>query len=409
MESASSGAARMFESFTQAPPDPILGLNDAFKKDTRSDKINLGVGVYQDENGQTPTLACVKRAERLILDRDAAKTYLPIEGSPAYGTAVRELLFGKGSPHVSNGRAITAHAPGGTGALRVAGDLLKQKLGAKKVWLSNPTWANHAAVFQAAGLETSSYPYYDDKAQQLDFLGMKAQLEKLGKEDVVLLHACCHNPTGIDPSNEQWQDLAQVAKKAGFITLFDFAYQGFGEGIEADAFPVRAFAEHDLEQLVCSSFSKNFGLYNERVGALTLFAREAEVAARALSQLKATVRSNYSNPPSHGGAIVATVLTTPDLEAQWRSEVDVMRARIASMRSLFVETLRNKGVTQDFSFIARQKGMFSFAGIAAHQVDLLKEKHAIYAVRSGRINVAGMSESTMSRLCEAVADVLRTA
>lgn len=396
----------MFESFTQAPPDPILGLNDAFKKDARADKINLGVGVFQDEQGKTPTLACVKRAELLILERNAAKTYLPIEGSPEYGKVVRELLFGKDSAHVSNGRAITAQSPGGTGALRLAGDLLKQKLGAKKVWLSDPTWANHAAIFQAAGLETATYPYYDEKTQQLDFAKMKGQLEKLGHEDVVLLHACCHNPTGIDPTQEQWRALAGVAKTAGFITLFDFAYQGFGEGIDADAFPVRAFAELDLEQLVCSSFSKNFGLYNERVGALTLLARDTEVAARALSQLKVTIRSNYSNPPSHGGAIVATVLTTPELAALWRTEVDTMRDRIAAMRSSFVQTLKKKGVTQDFSFIAKQKGMFSFAGITAQQVDILKEKHAIYAVRSGRINVAGMSEATMSRLCDAVADVL---
>lgn len=396
----------MFETLQMAPPDPILGLNDAFKKDPNPEKINLGVGVFQDEHGKTPTLECVKRAEKKILELGAAKTYLPIEGSPEYGRFVRALLFGKGDARVTDGRAVTAQAPGGTGALRVAGDLLKQKLGLKKVWLSDPTWANHGAIFQAAGLETGSYPYYDAATQSLSAEAMLGALDKLGPSDVVLLHTCCHNPSGIDPNHAQWEAIAAVAKKRGFMPLFDFAYQGFGDGIEEDAWPVRHFAAAGLDLVVCSSFSKNFGLYNERVGALTLLSSSAEAADRALSQLKVTIRSNYSNPPSHGGAVVAIVLADPELSALWQTEVDAMRARIAKMRTLFVETLKKKGVKQDFSFIASQKGMFSFAGVTPEQVDKLKEKHAIYAVRSGRINVAGMREATMDRLCSAIADVL---
>ena len=397
----------MFESFSQAPPDPILGLNEAFKKDDNPNKINLGVGVFQDESGKTPTLACVQRAEQMIVDQGAAKTYLPIEGSPEYGRHVRALLFGAGDARVSDGRAVTAQAPGGTGALRIAGDLLKQKLGAKKIWLSDPSWANHGQIFAAAGLETAAYPYYDASTQGLAFEKMVAQLEQLGAGDVVLLHACCHNPTGIDPTPAQWDQLAALAKQKGFLPLFDFAYQGFGDGLDEDAAAVRKFADAGLELLVCSSFSKNFGLYNERVGALTLLSRDKDVAARALSQLKVTIRSNYSNPPSHGGKIVTTILTDPELTAIWHRELDAMRARIAKMRVLFVDTLKQKGVAQDFSFIAKQKGMFSFAGITPEQVDRLKEKHSIYAVRSGRINVAGIREATMDRLCDAVADVLR--
>jgi aspartate/tyrosine/aromatic aminotransferase len=396
----------MFEKFTMAPPDPILGLTDAFKKDPNPNKINLGVGVFQDETGKTPTLECVKRAEEKLLAQGSAKTYLPIEGTAEYGQHVRRLLFGRDHALVADGRAVTAQAPGGTGALRLASDLLKSKLGAKCVWISDPTWANHPAIFNAAGLETRSYAYYDADTRGLAFDKLLDTLKQTAPGDVVLLHACCHNPSGVDPTPEQWREIAALAKKQGFLPLFDFAYQGFGDGVEEDALPVRAFADAGIEILVCSSFSKNFGLYNERVGALTLVARDQEAAARALSQLKSTVRSNYSNPPFHGGAVVSTVLGDPELSALWLKEVNAMRERIARMRSLFVETLAKKGVKQDFSFIVRQKGMFSFAGISPEQVDLLRDQHAIYAVRSGRINVAGMSESTMERLCGAIAEVL---
>ena len=396
----------MFETLEMAPPDPILGLTDAFKKDANPNKINLGVGIFQDESGKTPTLECVKKAEAKLLAQGAPKTYLPIEGSADYGRVVRGLLFGAKSSLVTDGRAVTAQAPGGTGALRVAGDLAKTKLGAKRVFVSDPTWANHQAIFQAAGIEPVNYAYYDAATRGLAFDKLLASLSKAGPGDLVLLHACCHNPTGVDPTPAQWQEIANLAKKQGFLTLFDFAYQGFGDGVEEDALPVRLFAEQGIELMVCSSFSKNFGLYNERVGALTLLASSKDAGEKALSQLKVTVRSNYSNPPSHGGAVVTTVLSDAELSALWLNEVNAMRDRIAGMRKLFVETLKQKGVKQDFSFITKQKGMFSFAGISPEQVDRLKNEYAIYAVRSGRINVAGMSTSTMDRLCSAVAAVL---
>jgi aspartate aminotransferase/aromatic-amino-acid transaminase len=397
----------MFESLQIAPPDPILGLTEAFKKDPNPNKINLGVGVYQDDEGRTATLQSVRRAEALLLEQAASKTYLPIEGAPDYGKHVRTLLFGAQDPRVQDGRAVTAQSPGGTGALRVAADLAHSKLGLRRVWVSDPTWANHQQIFQAAGLEVETYPYYDAPSHGLAFDKMVAGLARASEGDLVLLHACCHNPSGVDPSTPQWEVLAQLAKEQRFTTLFDFAYQGFGEGIEADAAPIRAFLDRDLELFICSSFSKNFGLYNERVGALTLVANDVDAGQKALSQLRVTVRSNYSSPPSYGAGIVSKVLGDPELSALWRTEVDAMRARIARMRSLFVETLKAKGVAQDFSFITHQKGMFSFAGITPEQVDQLREKHAIYAVRSGRINVAGMRESTMDRLCSAIADVLR--
>jgi aspartate/tyrosine/aromatic aminotransferase len=397
----------MFETLQMAPPDPILGLTEAFKKDPNPNKINLGVGVYQDEGGRTATLASVRRAEALLLEQAAPKTYLPIEGSLEYGKQVRTLLFGAQDPRVNDGRAVTAQSPGGTGALRVAADLARGKLGLRRVWVSDPTWANHQQIFQAAGLEVETYPYYDAASHGLAFDKMIAGLSRATEGDLVLLHACCHNPSGVDPTTPQWEVLAQLAKEQRFTTLFDFAYQGFGDGIEADAASVRAFIERDLELMICSSFSKNFGLYNERVGAVTLVANEVEAGTKALSQLRATARANYSNPPSYGGAVVTKVLGDPELSALWRSEVDAMRARILRMRTLFVETLKQKGVKQDFSFIAHQKGMFSFAGITPEQVDRLREQHGIYAVRSGRINVAGMREATMDRLCSAIADVLR--
>jgi aspartate aminotransferase len=397
----------MFDTLEMAPADPILGLTEAFRRDTNPHKVNLGVGIFMDAHGKTPTLAAVRAAEARLLEKDAPKTYLPIPGDATYGAAVRELLFGAGSEVVTQNRARTAHTPGGTGALRVAGDFLRAVLGKKRIFLSDPTWANHNKVFAAAGLEIATYPYYDAATRGLDFEGMRAALAKLGPDDVVLLHGCCHNPTGVDPTPEQWAALADVWAERGFVALFDLAYQGFGQGLEEDVVAVRAFAARGRELLVCSSYSKNFGLYNERVGALTLVAGDDGAAERAFSHVKATVRANYSNPPMHGAALVSTILGDAALRAQWEEELTGMRRRIRTMREALVQGLKAQGVAQDFSFLTQQNGMFSYTGLTAAQVDALRERFAVYVVRSGRINVAGITEQNLPYLCEAIAAVLR--
>ena len=396
----------MFEKVVAAPADPILGLTEAFRADSRSHKINLGVGIYKDESGATPILHCVKKAEQKLLTDEKTKNYLGIEGNIEYGRIVQQLLFGQHSALVASGRAKTAQAPGGTGALRIAAEFVVRNSLAKTIWISDPTWANHVSVFQAAGLTVKWYKYYDAATKGLDFAAMQASLSDAQAGDLVLLHGCCHNPTGIDPTTEQWRALARQSAAAGWLPLFDFAYQGFARGIEEDAEGLRIFAECHDELLVASSFSKNFGLYNERVGALTLVAPDAPQAEAALSHIKRVARANYSNPPAHGGAIVAAVLNDSALRSQWEEEVAEMRERINTMRHLFVETLQEKGVAQDFSFIARQRGMFSFSGLSPEQVKTLRERYAIYIVGSGRISVAGMTEGNMDYLCTAIAEVL---
>ncbi len=396
----------MFENLEMAPPDAILGLTDAFKADARPEKINLGVGVYKDEQNATPVLQSVKRAEELLLKGETSKSYLGIPGSPAYGVCVRELLFAADHEIVTTGRAQTAQTPGGTGALRVAADFIHTKFPGASVWLSNPTWANHNAIFESAGLTVKTYPYYDAANKCLDFAAMTAALEGVPAGDVVLFHGCCHNPSGMDPDAGQWAALAKLTLEKGILPLFDFAYQGFGSGLDEDAAGLRQFCTAGRELLICSSFSKNFGLYNERVGALTLVGATAEAAASAFSHVEKAIRSNYSNPPFHGGAIVTTILSDATLRAEWIGELDAMRGRIRSMRESFVQTLKDKGVAQDFSFIASQNGMFSFSGLNPDQVKTLREKDAIYIVGSGRINVAGMTPENMGPLCDAIAAVL---
>jgi aspartate aminotransferase/aromatic-amino-acid transaminase len=396
----------MFESIELAPPDAILGLTEAFKKDARPEKINLGVGIYMDENNQTPILQSVKRAEERLLSDEKSKSYLPIPGSPAYGAAVQQLIFGADHDIVARKRAVTAHTPGGTGALRVAADFIKKTLPRARIWISAPTWENHAAVFRAAGLEVLTYPYYDDQNKGLAFDAMLASINAVPAGDVVLFHACCHNPTGMDPSLEQWRALAAACAARGFLPLIDFAYQGLGDGLIEDAAGLRVMCEAQPELIVASSFAKNFGLYNERAGALTIVSANEDVAQRVFSQLKICVRTNYSNPPAHGGAIVTTVLNDPELRTLWEGEVKEMRDRINGMRALFVSTLNAKGVARDFSFITRQKGMFSYSGLNRAQVDALCEQHGIYVVGSGRINVAAMTRKNMDALCGAIAAVL---
>ena len=398
----------MFDSITPAPPDAILGLTEAFKKDPNPRKVNLGVGVYKDAGGATPVLDTVKEAERRLLSSEKTKSYLPIDGSPEYDAASQRLVFGDSHEIVTVGRSVTVQAPGGTGALRVAGEFVAIVNPGATVWLSDPTWPNHPSVFESAGLKVASYPYFDPATNGIDFERMLATIRTIPAGDVLLLHGCCHNPTGVDLSPAQWQAVAEVAAERGLLPLLDFAYQGFADGLEEDAAGVRTIAAHCPEMFVASSYSKNFGLYNERVGALTLVARSAEAAEAALSHVKRCIRANYSNPPAHGGEIVRTILGDPELRRRWEGEVTAMRQRINTMRHLFVETLNEKGVDRDFSFIARQRGMFSFSGLNPAQVKALRERHAVYIVGSGRISVAGMTEGNMDYLCEAIADVLKT-
>ena len=398
----------MFEKLDKAPADPIMGLTEAFRQDPSPHKINLSVGVYQDANGRTPVLDTVKKAEQRLIEKQTSKSYLPIDGSPDYAAAVKELVFGAGSAITAEGRAVTAHTPGGTGALRVAADFLRRQFPGSRLWMSDPTWPNHPKVFEAAGLETQTYPYFDASANTLNFDGIRDALASVEQGDAVLLHGCCHNPTGADLTPAQWDEVGVILADRKAIPLVDFAYQGFADGLEADAQGVRALCKRVPNALIASSFSKNFGLYNERVGALTVVGSSADAADKALSHVKQAIRSNYSNPPAHGGCIVTTILGDAELRAEWEKEVTAMRERIMKMRTLFVDTLRDKGAPQDFSFLKEQRGMFSFSGLTKSQVETLRERYSIYIVGSGRINVAGITEANMEPLCTAIADVLRS-
>ena len=389
---------------SMAAPDAILGLTEAHAADPNPDKMNLAVGVYKDASGKTPVLKCVKEAERRLIDSETTKGYLPIDGPADYREHVRALIFGDA---IEASRIAVAQTPGGTGALRVAANFLLTQLAPIRIWMPTPTWANHPAVFDAAALPSDSYRYLSSDRTSLDLDGM---LDDLGNKatagDAVLLHACCHNPAGVDPTIEQWREIAAVIAEKGLLPVIDFAYQGFGAGLEEDAAGLHAVLGRCDEAIVCSSFSKNFGLYSERVGAISLIAGEAAIAKTALSQLKKVIRTNYSNPPRHGGAIVATILDDDELTRQWHDELEGMRTRIARLRQTFVDTMKDTGSGHDFSFLLSQKGMFSFSGLNQMQVDELKNKHSIYIVGSGRINVAGMVEDRMERLCEAVAGVI---
>lgn len=396
----------IFSQVTLAPADPILGLTDAFKADTRTHKVNLGVGIYKDEAGQTPVLSSVKKAEAILLETEKSKNYLGIEGVQAYNQVVQGLLFGVDSNIITDKRAVTAQAPGGTGALRVASEFLVRNTKSTTIWVSNPTWANHNNIFETAGLTVKEYRYYKAETHDMDFEAMLADLEQAQAGDVILLHGCCHNPTGIDLSLAQWQQVAQVCLIKELLPLFDFAYQGFGAGIDEDAQGLRAVAAVVPELLIANSFSKNFGLYNERIGAVTVVAEDAESATNSFSQIKKTIRANYSNPPAHGGLIVSTILSDDALRQEWEAELTEMRQRIAEMRTLFVDSLKAEGVEQDFSFISRQNGMFSFSGLNKQQVARLKDEFAIYIVGSGRISVAGLTKNNMPAVCMAIAQVL---
>lgn len=395
----------MFETIRLAPPDPILGLGEAFRSDPRSEKINLSVGVYQNDAGQTPVLACVKEAERRLLEGEKDKNYLGIDGHVAYRELVAKLLLGNSSNAIANKLVACVQSPGGTGALRIAADLLGRHFPQMTVWHSQPTWPNHPQIFQAAGLRTATHGYLDAANRNLDFDAMLGGLEKAATGDAVLLHASCHNPSGVDPSTEQWKVLTDFIRSRGLLPVLDCAYQGFGRGLDEDSVGVRMLAESG-ETLIASSFSKNFGLYGERVGALTIVGPTADSTLATLSQAKACVRANYSNPPRHGAAVVATILGDAALTNQWHAELAEMRSRIHQMRDAFVKAMNARVPGRDFSFIREQLGMFSFSGLNAMQVDRLKTEFAIYIVGSGRINVAGITSRNIDRLCDCIAVVL---
>ncbi len=395
-----------FNHIEAAPADPILGLTEAYKNDPNPNKINLGVGVYQNESGVTPVLDCVKQAEQKILVEETSKSYLPITGLPEYGRFVRELLFGEDSSIIRNQRAVTCHCPGGTGALRIGADFLKQQNVAACVWISDPTWANHYQIATAAGLKFERYPYYDKENHGLAFNAMLQTLEQAEEGDAVLLHACCHNPTGIDPTLEQWEQIADLLNRKHLLPFIDFAYQGFGHGIEEDAQGLRVIAARCPEMLIASSFSKNLGLYNERVGALTIVSSDPQTADRVLSQLKIAVRTAISNPPAHGEKIVTTVLGDAQLRARWEEELSQMRERIRAMRVLLASKLKDAGAG-DFDFVVEQNGMFSFSGLNKEQVERLKKEFGIYIVGSGRICVAGINQRNIDALVSAIAAVVK--
>ncbi len=396
-----------FQSVELAPRDPIIGLTEAFVADTRPQKVNLGAGVYVDDNGKIPLLRAVREAERARVEAGVPRGYLPIEGLAAYDAAVQKMLFGADSPLIAAGRLVTAQALGGTGALKIGADLLKRISPDARVLISDPSWENHRALFEGAGFEVGSYPYYDAASRGLNFAGMCSALRAAPAGTIIALHACCHNPTGVDMTLDQWREVARICKAQGLVPMMDIAYQGFGEGVDADAAAVRLFANEGLPFFVASSFSKSFSLYGERVGALTIVTGSSDEAARVLSQLKRVIRTNYSNPPTHGGSIVAAVLADPKLRALWEEELAEMRNRIKAMRRAFVEGLKARGVKGDYSFVVKQNGMFSYSGLTTAQVDRLRNEFGIYAVSTGRVCVAALNSKNIDYVCGALAAVLQ--
>ncbi|HJD45104.1 MAG TPA: aspartate/tyrosine/aromatic aminotransferase [Candidatus Paenalcaligenes intestinipullorum] len=396
----------LFVSVTQAPRDPILGLNEQYNADSRSNKVNLGVGVYYDDVGRLPLMKAVQAAEAKLTAAANARGYLPIEGMADYNRGAQQLLLGADSPAIKEGRAVTVQTLGGTGALKIGADFLKQLVPNATVLISDPSWENHRALFETAGFPVNTYRYYDPTTRRLDFDGMLADLKAQPANTIVVLHACCHNPTGVDPTFEQWQHIADVVQENKLIPFLDIAYQGFGQGLDEDAAAVRLFAERGINTFISSSFSKSFSLYGERVGALTLLTHSAEEAQRVLSQVKRVIRTNYSNPPTHGGKVVALILNDPELFALWRDELAEMRGRIRSMREQLVAQLQQLNAKQNFDFVLQQQGMFSYSGLNAAQVDRLRDEQGIYAVGTGRICVAALNSTNLQVVCQAITNVL---
>ena len=388
-----------------APRDPILGLNEQFNADPNSAKVNLGVGVYTDENGKLPLLKCVKAAETAMAEAPKARGYLPIDGIAAYDKAVQGLVFGADSPALREGRVATVQALGGTGGLKVGADFLRLLRPAAKVLISDPSWENHRALFEGAGFQVDAYAYYDAARGDIDAAAMHAALAAAPQGSIVVLHACCHNPTGCDLTARDWQRVITVVKERGLVPFLDMAYQGFGDGIAEDGAVVGMFMDAGLEFFIATSFSKSFSLYGERVGALSVVCETKDAAARVLSQLKRVIRTNYSNPPTHGAQVVASVLTTPALRAQWEEELASMRLRIRAMRTLLRSRLEAAGVKRDFSYITQQRGMFSYSGLNKQQMQRLRDEFGIYGVDSGRICVAALNHGNIDAVVRAIAQV----
>jgi len=389
-----------------APRDPILGVTETFLADSNPSKVNLGVGVYYDDNGKVPVLECVRRAEQQIAATPLARSYLPIDGLQAYDKEVQKLVFGAECTALRSGRIVTVQTLGGTGGLKVGADFLRRLNPSAQLWISDPSWENHRALFEYAGFTVNAYPYYDATTHGLNFDAMISGLKTLQAGSVVVLHACCHNPTGVDLSPAQWDSVIDVVNVRGLMPFLDMAYQGFADGIDADAFAVRRFAEKCPVVFVSSSFSKSLSLYGERVGALSVVASSTEEAARTLSQLKRAIRTNYSNPPTHGGQAVASVLATPELRTLWESELGQMRDRIKLMRSQLVDAVRTLRSDFDLSFVVQQRGMFSYSGLTKAQVDKLRTEHSVYAIDSGRICVAALNSKNIQHAAKAIASVL---
>ncbi|WP_434772144.1 amino acid aminotransferase [Pseudomonas entomophila] len=396
----------LFSAVELAPRDPILGLNEAFNADPRTDKVNLGVGVYCNEEGRIPLLRAVIEAETRRAAQHASRGYLPIDGIATYDQAVQTLLFGNDSPLLRDGRVVTVQAVGGTGALKIGADFLKRLSPGATVAISDPSWENHRALFETAGFPVQNYRYYDAASHDVDRAGMLEDLEALPSGSIIVLHACCHNPTGVDLSLDDWKNVLAVIKAKGHVPFLDMAYQGFGDGIAEDAFAVRLFADSGLQCFVSSSFSKSFSLYGERVGALSIVTDSRDEATRVLSQVKRVIRTTYSNPPTHGASIVAAVLNDPELRQMWETELAEMRGRIHGMRKQMVELLAQYGAKQDFSFVARQCGMFSYSGLNAEQVGRLKDEFGIYALSTGRICVAALNQNNIHVVTKAIVEVL---
>ncbi len=396
----------LFSAVEMAPRDPILGLNEAFNADTRANKINLGVGVYFTDEGRIPLLRAVAEAEKARIAAHAPRGYLPIEGIASYDAAVQKLLFGADSALLAQGRVVTTQSIGGTGALKSGADFLKRLLPNATVAISDPSWENHRALFESAGFPVQNYRYYDAASHGVNRAGLLEDLKNLPARSIIVLHACCHNPTGVDLSLDDWKAVLEVLREREHVPFLDIAYQGFGDGIEEDASAVRLFAESGLNFFVSSSFSKSFSLYGERVGALSIVTNSKEEASRVLSQVKRVIRTNYSNPPTHGATVVGNVLNSPELRAMWEQELGEMRERIRGMRQAFVEQLSAVAPQHDFSFVTRQRGMFSYSGLNAAQVERLKDEYAIYAVGTGRICVAALNSHNLANVTQAIAKVL---